>query len=69
MYLEEGDKHFVSHLRCPSFDVALHQHIVQSRIECLIWLILLGLVAFDSPYFDVVESYTLFFFLFIIHVS
>jgi hypothetical protein len=27
-YLEEKDGHFVSHLQCPIFDAALHQHIV-----------------------------------------
>jgi len=49
-YLEEGDKLLLFHFRFPSFDAALHQHIIQSRTECLIWLVSLGFVAFDSHY-------------------
>jgi hypothetical protein len=76
-YLEKGDGHLISHLQCPSFDATLHQRTIQSRIECLIWPILLGravqsrieclirpillgFAIFNSIYFNVVESYTLF---------
>jgi hypothetical protein len=59
-YLEEGDKHLVSHLQFLSFDAAFHQHTAQSSTKCLIRLILLRFTTFDSLYFNVVESYTFF---------
>jgi len=59
-YLEKGDRHLISHLWFPSFDATFHQHIAQSKTECLIRLVSLEFITFDSPYFDVVKSYTLF---------
>ncbi len=59
-YLEKGDRHLVSHLQRPSFDATLHQHTIQSRTKCFIWHVSLGLAESNSPYFNVVKSYTFF---------